>query len=135
MIENFKGFFYLFLFILAIGLQGVYVFRIVFSPSGLIKEYNTGENSLYLARVLGVFIVPLFIMGLIILFRGTEGTWVYFILSFMIGLCQLIYETAFYFKLVDKNISAKNSKLDIGIAIFFVIVSVILIYGLSDKIY
>ena len=85
--------------------------------------------------MLGVFIVPLFIMGLIILFRGTEGTWVYFILSFMIGLCQLIYETAFYFKLVDKNISAKNSKLDIGIAIFFVIVSVILIYGLSDKIY
>ena len=135
MIENFNGFFYLFLFILAIGLQGVYVFRIVFSPSGLIKEYNTGENSLYLARVLGVFIVPLFIMGLIILFRGTVGTWVYFILSFMIGLCQLIYETAFYFKLVDKNISAKNSKLDIGIAIFFVIVSVILIYGLSDKIY
>ena len=135
MIENFNGFFYLFLFILTIGLQGVYVFRIVFSPSGLIKEYNTGENSLYLARVLGVFIVPLFIMGLIILFRGTEGTWVYFILSFMIGLCQLIYETAFYFKLVDKNISAKNSKLDIGIAIFFVIVSVILIYGLSDKIY
>ena len=133
MIENFNGFFYL--FILAIGFQGVYVFRIVFSPSGLIKEYNTGENSLYLARVLGVFIVPLFIMGLIILFRGTEGTWVYFILSFMIGLCQLIYETAFYFKLVDKNISAKNSKLDIGIAIFFVIVSVILIYGLSDKIY
>ena len=135
MIENFNGFFYFIIFILAIGLQGVYVFRIVFSPSGLIKEYNTGENSLYLARVLGVFIVPLFIMGLIILFRGTEGTWVYFILSFMIGLCQLIYETAFYFKLVDKNISAKNSKLDIGIAIFFVIVSVILIYGLSDKIY
>ena len=135
MIENFNGFFYLTIFILAIALQGVYVFRIVFSPSGLIKEYNTGENSLYLARVLGVFIVPLFIMGLIILFRGTEGTWVYFILSFMIGLCQLIYETAFYFKLVDKNISAKNSKLDIGIAIFFFIVSVILIYGLSDKIY
>ena len=135
MIENFNGFFYFIIFILAIGLQGVYVFRIVFSPSGLIKEYNTGENSLYLARVLGVFIIPLFLMGLIILFRGTDGTWVYFILSFMIGLCQLIYETAFYFKLVDKNISAKNSKLDIVVSIFFVIASVILIYGLSDKIY
>ena len=135
MIENFNGFFYFIIFILAIGLQGVYVFRIVFSPSGLIKEYNTGENSLYLARVLGVFIIPLFLMGNIILFRGTDGTWVYFILSFMIGLCQLIYETAFYFKLVDKNISAKNSKLDIGVSVFFVIASVILIYGLSDKIY
>ena len=113
MIENFNGPFNLILFILVIGLQGFYSFRLVFSPSGIVKEFNTGEDSIYLARVLGIFVVPLFLMGLIILFGGPEGTWVYFVLLFMIGLLQMVYETAFHFKLVDKNISAKNSKFDI----------------------
>ena len=135
MIENFNGLFNLILFILVIGLQGFYSFRLVFSPSGIVKEFNTGEDSIYLARVLGIFVVPLFLMGLIILFGGPEGTWVYFILLFMIGLLQMVYETAFHFKLVDKNISAKNSKFDIGVSIFFVIAAIILISGLSDKIY
>ena len=135
MIESFNGLFNLILFILVIGLQGFYSFRLVFSPLGIVKEFNTGEDSIYLARVLGIFVVPLFLMGLIILFGGPEGTWVYFVLLFMIGLLQMIYETAFHFKLVDKNISAKNSKFDIGVSTFFVIAAVILISGLSDKIY
>ena len=135
MIENFNGPFNLILFILVIGLQGFYSFRLVFSPSGIVKEFNTGEDSIYLARVLGIFVVPLFLMGLIILFGGPEGTWVYFVLLFMIGLLQMVYETAFHFKLVDKNISAKNSKFDIVVSIFFVIAAIILISGLSDKIY
>ena len=135
MIENFNGLFNLILFILVIGLQGFYSFRLVFSPSGIVKEFNTGEDSIYLARVLGIFVVPLFLMGLIILFGGPEGTWVYFVLLFMIGLLQMVYETAFHFKLVDKNISAKNSKFVIGVSIFFVIAAIILISGLSDKIY
>ena len=135
MIENFNGLFNLILFILVIGLQGFYSFRLVFSPSGIVKEFNTGEDSIYLARVLGIFVVPLFLMGLIILFGGPEGTWVYFVLLFMIGLLQMVYETAFHFKLVDKNISAKNSKFDIVVSIFFVIAAIILISGLSDKIY
>ena len=135
MIENFNGLFNLILFILVIGLQGFYSFRLVFSPSVIVKEFNTGEDSIYLARVLGIFVVPLFLMGLIILFGGPEGTWVYFVLLFMIGLLQMVYETAFHFKLVDKNISAKNSKFDIVVSIFFFISSIILISGLSDKIY
>ena len=135
MIENFNGLFNLILFILVVGLQGFYSFRLVFSPSGIVKEFNTGEDSIYLARVVGIFVVPLFLMGLVILFDGPEGTWVYFVLLFMIGLSQMVYETAFHFKLVDKNISAKNSKFDIGVAIFFVIAAIILISGLSDKIY
>ena len=127
MIENFNGLFNLILFILVIGLQGFYSFRLVFSPSGIVKEFNTGEDSIYLARVLGIFVVPLFLMGLIILFGGPEGTWVYFVLLFMIGLLQMVYETAFHFKLVDKNISSKNSNFDIGVSIFFVIAAIILI--------
>ena len=135
MIENFNGIFNFILFILVIGLQGFYAFRLVFSPSGIVKEFNTGEDSIYLARVLGIFVVPLFLMGVVIIFGGTEGTWVYFFLLLMIGLLQMVYETAFHFKLIDKNISAKNSKFDIGVSIFFVIAAIILISGLSDKIY
>ena len=135
MIENFNGLFNFILFILVIGLQGFYSFRLVFSPSGIVKEFNSGEDSIYLARVIGTFVVPLFLMGLVILFSGPEGTWVYFVLLFMIGLMQLIYETLFHFKLVDKNISEKNSNFDIGVSIFLFITAIILISGLSDKIY
>ena len=45
MIENFNGLFNLILFILVVGLQGFYSFRLVFSPSGIVKEFNTGEDS------------------------------------------------------------------------------------------
>jgi len=41
----------------------------------------------------------------------------------------------FYFKLIDKDIGAKNSLIDVLVSVFATIVSIILIFGLSNKIY
>ena len=136
MIDNFNYIFYLTLFIVYICLIGFYVYRYLFDPIGLTKEFNTGKESVYLVRVIGTFVLFLFLMG-IFLFRpsGLSGTWIYFNLAFLLGLFQASYDTAFYFKLIDTNTGAKNSLIDVIVGVFFLLTSIILILGLSDKIY
>ena len=137
MIANFNGYFYLILNILILLLFAVYSFRILFAPAGLAKEFNMDKSSIFVIRYLGCFAVAILFMGVYILFRpnGPEGAWVYYNFIFIVSLCNLIYDFSFYFKLIDKDIGAKNSKFDLGVSTFLVVVSAILITGLSDKIY
>jgi hypothetical protein len=60
---------------------------------------------------------------------------VYFNLIFIIAAAQLLYESLYYYKLIDKDLEAKNSLTDLGLSVFMVVSSAILIWGLSDKIY
>ena len=137
MIENFSNIFYLIIHVLITGLFGVYLVRIFFAPEGLVKEFNVDKSGIYLIRFIGTFAFGFFFMGIYIIFRpgGPEGAWVYFNLIFIIAAAQLVYESLFYFKLMDKNIEAKNSLTDLVLSVFMVVASAILIWGLSDKIY
>tara|TARA_B100001769_G_C21658774_1_gene366287 strand:- start:91 stop:507 length:417 start_codon:yes stop_codon:yes gene_type:complete len=137
MIENFNNIYLLILHILVLGLFSIYLFRIIFAPEGLVKEFNVDKSGIYLIRFIGTFTFGIIFMGFYILFRpnGPEGAWVYFNLFFIITTTQLLYESLYYFKLIDKDLDAKNSLVDLGVSLFAVIVSIILIFGLSDKIY
>ena len=137
MIENFNNIYLLILFILLQVLFGVYLFRIIFAPEGLAKEFNVDKSGVLPLRYVGTFAAGLIIMGVYILFRpdGPSGTWVYFNLFFIISIFQLLYDFLFYFKIIDKDIGAKNSITDLGVSVFAVVSSIILIWGLSDKIY
>ena len=137
MIDNFNNIFYLILFIVYLCLIGFYVYRCLFDPIGLTKEFNTGKESVYLVRVIGTFVLSLFLMGIYILLRpsGLSGTWIYFNLAFLLSLFQASYDAAFYFKLIDTETGAKNSLVDVIVGVFFLLTSIILILGLSDKIY
>jgi len=137
MIENFGNIFYLIIHILVTGLFGVYLVRIYFVPEGLIKEFNVDRSSIYLIRFIGTFAFGFFLIGIYIIFRpgGPEGTWVYFNLVFIISAAQLLYESLYYYKLIDKDLEAKNSLTDLVLSAFMVVSSAILILGLSDKIY
>jgi len=137
MIENFGNIFYLIIHILVTGLFGIYLVRIYFAPEGLVKEFNVDRSTIYLFRFIGTFLVGFILIGIYIIFRpgGPEGTWVYFNLIFIISAAQLLYESLFYFKLIDKDLEAKNSLTDLGLSVFMVVASAILIWGLSDKIY
>ena len=88
-------------------------------------------------RYIGSFVFAFVFMGIYILFRpnGPEGTWIFYNLFFLVTFVQLIYDLMFYFKFIDKDISAKNSILDLTFSIAAFIISVVLIYGLSNKIY
>ena len=137
MIENFNNIYLLILHILIQVLFGFYLIRIIFSPEGMVKEFNVDKSGILPMRYVGTFAFGLVFMGIYILFRpnGPEGTWVYYNLFFIIAASQLIYDLLFYFKLIDKDIGAKNSLVDVLVSVFATIVSIILIFGLSNKIY
>ena len=137
MIENFNNIYLLILFVLFLLLFAVYLVRIVFAPEGLAKEFNADKSAILPLRYVGTFAAGIIFLGIYILFRpdGPAGTWAYFNLLFIVSIFQLLYDLLFYFKIIDKDIGAKNSMIDIGVSIFAVCVSAILIWGLSDKIY
>ena len=137
MIENFNNIYFLILHILVTGLFGVYLVRIYFAPEGLVKEFNVDRSAIYLIRFIGTFAFGFFFIGIYLIFRpgGPEGTWVYFNLIFIIAVAQLLYESLLYFKLIDKDLEAKNSLTDLGLSVFMVASTATLILGLSDKIY
>jgi len=137
MIENFGNIFYLIIHVLITGLFGVYIVRIYFAPEGLVKEFNIDRSGIYLIRFIGTFAFGFFLMGIYIIFRsgGPEGAWMYYNLIFIIAAAQLVYESLFYFKLIDKDLEAKNSLTDLVLSVFMVVAPAILILGLSDKIY
>ena len=137
MIENFNNIYLLLLYITFLGLIGIYFLRIWFSPSGVLKEFNIGKEGTYLVRVIGTFVFAFLFMGLYILFRpsGPMGAWIFFNILFLTSIAQALYNTAFHFKILDKNSEARNSLVDVLVGVYFVIGSIILIVGLSDKIY
>ena len=137
MIENFNNLLFLVLHLAIIGLLSIFIIRIFFFPQGIVKEYNVDQSGILPMRYVGTFIFGFVFMGIYILFRpnGPEGTWVFYNLFFLVATAQLIYDLMFYFKFIDKDIGAKNSIIDLTFSFAAFIISVILIYGLSNKIY
>ena len=137
MIENFNSVFLLIMLCLLVLLSGIYSIRSLFFPMTMVKEFNLGNNSIYIVRILGAFVSTFFLVGLYLIFRdvGPDGAWTYYSMFFVVGVVMLIYDAGFYFKLFDKNLDSKNSLIDIFISVFTIVASVILISGLADKIY
>ena len=137
MIENFNNLLLLVLHLAIIGFLSIFLVRIFFFPQGIVKEYNVDQSGILPMRYVGTFIFGFVFMGIYILFRpnGPEGTWVFYNLFFLVATAQLIYDLMFYFKFIDKDIGAKNSIIDLTFSFAAFIISVILIYGLSNKIY
>ena len=119
------------------ALFGIYAFRTLFAPEGMAKEFNMDQSSVYMVRVLGTFVAPFFLIGVYLIFRpnGPEGAWVYYNLIFINFVILSIYDTTFYLKKIDQDKGAKNSVTDLAVNTFTLISSIILILGLSDKIY
>ena len=137
MIENFNSIFLLIMHCLLVLLSGIYSIRSLLFPMTMVKEFNLGNNSIYIVRILGAFVSTFFLVGLYLIFRdvGPDGAWTYYSMFFVVGVLMLIYDAGFYFKLFDKNLDSKNSLIDIFISVFTIVASVILISGLADKIY
>ena len=137
MIENFNNIYLFILYLVFLGLVSVYCFRMWFAPLGVLKEFNIGKEGTYLVRVIGTFVFAFLFMGIYILFRpsGPTGAWIFFNILFLTGTAQTLYDTAFYLKFFDRDTGAKNSMTDVLIGVFFMVGSIVLIVGLSDKIY
>jgi hypothetical protein len=112
---------------------GYYAYLSVLSPNTIVTRYDLGEKSVPIIRIVGTFVLPLFIIGIYLLFRGPQGAWIFLVLNFLISTCQVILGWATRLKIIDPD-----SKQDVGdevIGHVFVIIAIVLIYRLSDTIY
>tara|TARA_Y100000591_G_scaffold325150_1_gene345666 strand:+ start:410 stop:820 length:411 start_codon:yes stop_codon:yes gene_type:complete len=127
----------LYLIIFIINLLGLiyYAYLTYLNPKQLINDYETGDDSIVFIRVIGSFVLAYVVIGIILLFTSINGAWIYFVSGLMISTFQLIYDLGSRMKIIDSNYKVINKSSDTIIAIVFIVINVILIYGLSDKIY
>ena len=135
MIENFNGIFYLILFLINLAGLGFYGFLTAFNPKQLINDYEFGENSMGVIRIVGTFVWTILLIGIILLFRGVEGAWIYFVFGLTVSIFQLLIDISQRMKILDSSYKIVNKTQDTVISIVFIVTNVLLINGLSDKIY
>ena len=135
MIENFNGIFYLILFLINLAGLGFYGFLTAFNPKQLINDYEFGENAMGVIRIVGTLVWTILLIGIILLFRGVEGAWIYFVFGLTVSIFQLLLDIGHRMKIIDSNYKVVNKTQDTVISIVFIVTNVLLINGLSDKIY
>ena len=135
MVENFGNVFYLIIYIINLLGLAYYTYLTYLNPKQIINDYQTGDDSIIIIRVVGSFVLSYVIIGIILLFNSIEGAWIYFVTGLMISSFQLLYDLGARMKIIDSNYKVFNKNSDTIISIVFIIINVILINGLSDKIY
>ena len=58
----------------------------------MINDYQVDDGVMDVIRLLGSFILPIVLIGIYLLFTSIEGAWVYFVLSLMTSIYQLLYD-------------------------------------------
>jgi len=135
MVENFDNIFYLILFLINLAALAFYGYLTAFNPKQLINDYEFGDDSIGAIRIVGTFVWAVLIIGVIILFRGPEGAWIFFVFGLTVSVLQLLLDFGHRMKIIDSNYKVVNKTQDTIISIVFIVINVILINGLSDKIY
>ena len=136
MIENFNGIFYLIIFLLHFIGVGAYAYQMIIGNKKFREKFEIDASAATIMRMAGALFLGSFLMAIYILFvrpNGVEGTWAFFNLVFVQNLCVLIVNT--YSIKIDKTGVMNDSNEGVIAPLVFTILSAILIYGLSDKIY
>ena len=135
MVENFGSVFYLVIYIINLLGLAYYTYLTYLNPKQLINDYELGDDSIVIIRVVGSFVLSYVIIGIILLFTSIQGAWIYFVTGLMISSFQLLYDLGTRMNIIDSNYKVVNKTSDTIISIVFIVINVILITGLSDKIY
>jgi len=94
------------------------------------------ETATPIMRMVGATFLGALLMALYIMFvrpNGVEGTWAFFNLIFVQNICILVVNT--YSIKIDKTGIKNESNEGVIAPLVFTILSAVLIFGLSDKIY
>ena len=135
MVENFGSVFYLVIYIVNLLGLAYYTYLTYLNPKQLINDYELGDDSIVIIRVVGSFVLSYVIIGIILLFTSIQGAWIYFVTGLMISSFQLLYDLGTRMNIIDNDYKVVNKTSDTIISIVFIVINVILITGLSDKIY
>ena len=137
MIAKFNNIFYLIIYVVHFGMLAFYASQLLVGTKQFMDKFGIDHTAAFMIRFLGAFFLAWILMALYIMFvrpNGVEGTWAFFNLIFITHL--LVTITNYYSKNISK-LGNTDKFTNEGIIVPFVllIMSAILCYGLSDKIY
>ena len=135
MIEAWGGILNLVLYVINMLGLGYYAFLTVLSPNTLVTRYDLGEKSVPIIRIVGSFVLPTVLLGVYIIFRegGPLGLWIFFVFNFLVVFCQVLLSWGTRLKIIDPD--SKTDVSDEVIGHVFLVISIVLIFRLSDTIY
>tara|TARA_B100000965_G_scaffold103018_1_gene84794 strand:+ start:163 stop:582 length:420 start_codon:yes stop_codon:yes gene_type:complete len=137
MIEKFNGIIYLLIFIIHFGMLAFYAAQLLVGTKKFMDKFGIDHTAAFMVRFLGAFFLGWIVMALYIMFvrpNGVEGTWSFFNLIVITHLIVTI--TNFYSKNISKlGVTDKFTNEGIIVPFILLIMSSVLVYGLSDKIY
>ena len=136
MIEKFNGIIYLIIFLVHFIGLGVYAFQLIIGTKKFREKFEIDERASTMMRMCGALFLGAVLMAIYIMFvrpGGVEGTWGFFNLVFVQNLCIFLVNT--YSIKIDKTGIKNDSNEGVIAPLVFTILSAILIFGLSDKIY
>ena len=136
MIEKFNGIIYLIVFLVHFLGFGVYAYQMIINNKNFRAKFEMDETATPIMRMVGASFLGSLLMALYIMFirpGGVEGTWGFFNLVFIQNLTIFIVNT--YSIKIDKTGVKNDSNEGVIAPLVFTILSAVLIYGLSDKIY
>jgi hypothetical protein len=136
MIEKFNGIFYLIVFLIHFIGIGAYSYQMIIGNQKFREKFEIDKTAATIMRMTGALFLGSFLMAIYIMFvrpNGVEGTWAFFNLVFVQNLCVFIVNT--YSIKIDKTGVMNDTNEGVIAPLVFTILSAVLIYGLSDKIY
>ena len=136
MVDKFNGIIYLIIFLVHFIGIGVYSFQLIVGTKKFCEKFQIDETASTMLRMTGSIFLGSVLMAIYILLvrpGGVEGTWAFFNLVFVQNLCILLVNT--YSIKIDKTGIKTDSNEGVIAPLIFTILSAILIFGLSDKIY
>ena len=136
MIVKFNGIFYLIIFLIHFIGIGAYSYQMIIGNQKFREKFEIDKTAATIMRMTGALFLGSFLMAIYIMFvrpNGVEGTWAFFNLVFVQNLCIFIVNT--YSIKIDKTGIMNDSNEGVIAPLVFTILSAVLIYGLSDKIY
>ena len=136
MIDKFNGIIYLIIFLVHFIGIGVYSLQLIVGTKKFCEKFQIDETASTMLRMTGSMFLGSVLMAIYILLvrpNGVEGTWAFFNLVFVQNLCIFLVNT--YSIKIDKTGIKTDSNEGVIAPLIFTILSAILIFGLSDKIY
>ena len=136
MIDKFNGIFYLIVFLIHFIGIGAYSYQMIIGNQKFREKFEIDKTAATIMRMTGALFLGSFLMAIYIMFvrpNGVEGTWAFFNLVFVQNLCIFIVNT--YSIKINKTGVMNDSNEGVIAPLVFTILSAVLIYGLSDKIY
>ena len=137
MIEKFNGIIYLIIFIIHFLVYAVYAFRTVVGTKAFMDQYKIDHSAAVMVRFFGAAFIGSILMAIYIMFvrdGGVNGTWGFFNLIFVQNLMYFVVGVyTIYINKLGHN--EKTNSEGVLASAALTILSAVLIYGLSDKIY